>query len=193
MTPDQPEPLQQIEQALRTPYWHHADFWINAAIGAAGAIIGAVGLYYAIKAFRAARAAQRAAMDAKTAADQAGRFMTMQTVAIELMGISQRLNNLDQKIRFREARFLLDEVTGKIHRFTAPFLNNPELAPSITRIHETLISTKNALSGVIPSPGEEEVEGQTYNAIQGETATLNLYVNDLLGLLEVKSHQQLAI
>jgi hypothetical protein len=69
-------------------------------------------------------------------------------------------------------------------------MNMPDLGPVIEQVHESLTSAKTALSGVRPNPGADETPGETYNAI--EIATLNLYVNDLLGLLETKSHQQVA-
>lgn len=180
-----PDQFQQIQQALQIPFWHRPDFWINAVLGAGG-------LFFAVQAFREAKAAKKAAKDAETAATEAGQFMTMQTVAIELMAISQRLTNLDQAIKFREARTLVDEITGKLHRLTSPFQGKEDLGPIITNIHESLATVKTALSGVRPSPGQVEITGQTYNAIEGEAATLNLYVNDLLGQLETKSHSQLA-
>ena len=68
----------------------------------------------------------------------------------------------------------------------------PDLGPVIEQVHESLTSAKTAPSGARPNPGPDETPGETYNAIEGEIATLNLYVNDLLGLLETKSHQQVA-
>src|ERR1041385_6940974 len=75
---------------------------------------------------------------------------------------------------------------------SAPSMNMPDLGPVIEQVHESLTSAKTALSGVRPNPGADETLGETYSAIEGEIATLNLYVNDLLGLLETKSHQQVA-
>ena len=181
-----PDQFQQILQALRTPFWHHWEFWINFLIGLGG-------LIFAIEAFVQAKAAREAARDAETAAKEAGQFMTMQTVAIELMAISQTLSKLKEEIVFGEARTLLDEVTAKLHRLTSPFQSHADLAPFVTKIHESLANAKDALIGVRPAPGASQIAGETYNAIEAEISNLNLLVNDLLGLLETKSHQQLAV
>jgi hypothetical protein len=178
--------LQQLLQTLRTPFWHHWEFWINALIGLGG-------LIFAIEAFWQAKAAREAARDAETAAREAGQFMTMQTVAIELMAISQTLSQLKEGIVFGQARTLLDEVTAKLHRLTSPFQGRDDLAPLVTKIHESLANAKAALISVRPSAGAPQIPGETYNAIEAEISNLNLLVNDLLGLLETKSHQQLAV
>jgi hypothetical protein len=170
--------LGQIQHGLDLPFWNHPDFWINAVLGAGG-------LVFAVLAFYAAKGA-------KTAAKEAGQTITMQTVAIELMAISQRLNNLDPSMQFREARTLLDEVSGKLHRLTAPYQSQDDLAPTIADIHESLTTTKTSLNAVRPSPGTTQPPGATYYAIEADLATLNGVVNDLLGQLETKSHQHLA-
>lgn len=180
-----PELLQQIQQTINTPFWHHADFWING-------ILAAAGLIFAISAYLEARAAKGAAKSAQAAADEAGRFMTMQTVAVELMGISQRLVGVDMGITFREARALLDDINGKLHRLTSPFQNDDALAPHIANIHGALGTIKTALSNAKPNVGVTLATGQIYYAIEGEAGTLNTYVNDLLGQLETKSHRKLA-
>lgn len=170
--------LDQIEQMLRTPFWHHTEFWISA-------FVGATGLIFSILAFWAAKAA-------KTAAREAGQTITMQAVAIELMAISQRLNNVDPSMEFREARTLLDEVSGKLHRLTAPYKAQEDLAPTIAGVLESLTTAKTSLNAVRPSPGSTQPPGSTYYAIEADLAALNGFVNDLLGQLEAKSHQHIA-
>ena len=182
---DVPDYFQRLQDALNKPFWHHIDFWINA-------ILGAAGLWFAIWAYIEARGAKKAAKDAETAATEAGQFMTMQTVAIELMAISQRLNGLDVGNTYKEVRSFLDEITGKLHRLTSPFQDNDALNPHITNINTALGSFRTELSNVRPAPGATPASGQIYYAIEGEAAILNTYVNDLLGQLETKSHQKLA-
>jgi hypothetical protein len=170
--------LDQIQQALNAPFWHRGDFWINA-------IVGFIGLIFSILAFWAARAA-------KAAAKEAGQTITMQTVAIELMAISQRLNGVDPNMDFREARTLLDEISGKLHRLTAPYKAQQDLAPTITNIVENLVTAKTSLNAVRPTVGTTQPPGSVYYAIEADLAGLNGLVNDLLGQLETKSHQHLA-
>src|ERR1700730_6528303 len=68
----------QIRRTLQMSFWHHGDFWISTGIGIAG-------LGFTIWAVLEAKGAKRAAIEA-------GRTVKMQTVAIELMEISQKLD-----------------------------------------------------------------------------------------------------
>src|SRR5260221_446462 len=83
----------------------------------------------------------------------------------------------------REALTLLNEITPQIHRLTSPFINHADLNPTIVKIRDGLANVKTNLRGVQPDAGAAEIPGETYNAIEGEIATLNLLLNDLLGQL----------
>src|SRR6266566_5145519 len=107
--------LEQIQKIFQVPFWHHGDFWISTGIGI-------VGLGFTMWAVLAATAAKRAAV-------AAGRTVKMQTVAIELMEICQKLDSLDPAILFPDARDFLNGVNTKLRRLIAPFENYDDLSP----------------------------------------------------------------
>jgi hypothetical protein len=160
--------------AASSNFWQHPDFIISTAIGLAG-------LGFTIWAVVAANAAKKAAV-------AAGRTVKMQTVAIELMEISQRLDTLNFAIEFPEARDFLNAVNRKLRRLIAPFQDYSEFQSSVANIRESLTNAKTSLNGVRQQPGAPAASpGVVYNAIEADLATISGYVADLLGQMETKS------
>lgn len=177
------EEIKALHDAVLIPYWSRPDFWFGVFFGIAGLVVGGAGVYFSIKAFREAR-------EAKAAATEAGRTVKIQTVAIELTEISQRLDKLRRDIQFADARDLLTELSRKLRRLISPFQSDPEFTEIINTLRESLSSAKESLNGVRPAnPTDPEVPHAVYFAIEGDFATINGYVADLLGLLEKRTIQ----
>ena len=171
------DPLQSVD-AIKSPMWsflNKPDFWI-------GIIIGAVGIIFSGLAFIEARRA-------KVAATKAERTVKIQTIAIELTEVCQKLDKLRRDIHFDEARDLLTEISRKIRRFISPFQNEHGLENTITTLVEALDNAKKSLNAVRPDAAIEEAEATNavYNAIEGDFATINNSVAALIGLLEKKT------
>jgi|GEM_PF-3375652 len=164
----------QLQQILQVPFWHHVDFWISTGIGI-------IGLGFTIWAVFAATGAKRAAVEA-------GRTVKIQTVAIELMEISQKLDSLDLEIMFPDARDFLNGVSSKLRRLIAPFQNYQDLGPAVANIRESLSNAKTSLNAARPQPGAPPAPvGSVYNAIEADLATISGFVADLLGLMETRA------
>jgi len=163
--------LQQISEAVRTPFWKDGGFWISA-------IIGLGGLTFSVLAWIEAKAA-------KAAAFAAGRTVKMQTVTIELSEIGQRLDRVQPGIRFNEARDLLADTSRRVHRATSPFSREELLNLSITAALDAVSQAQVALKSVRPEPGsEEQAPDAVYFGIEAACSQISASVADLIGLFE---------
>lgn len=164
--------LQQILPEVFEKFWQKGDFWINLVIGIAG-------LVFSILAFSEARKAKRAATEA-------GRTVKIQTVTIDLTEIAQKLDRLNPKISYTDARDLLTEISRKLRRIVSPFGDDPKLATAIGQLKETLDAAKAALDSVRPADidSESSAPNAVYNAVEGFFADISNLVADLLGLFE---------
>jgi len=133
--------------------------------------------------------AYREAHKAKKAATEAGQTVKIQTVAIELMEMLQKLDDLYPEILFSEARDLLNEIDRRLRRATSPFQKDDDLAETITTLRTALETARNSLNSVRPEDPSKEKNAPSavYYAIQNDFAQINNTVADLLGLCEKKT------
>ena len=170
MTSDQIlQQLQQLQDAISRPTWHHIDFWI-----------GLGGLVFAVLAFIEANQAKRAAR-------AAGRIVKIQTVVSDLTEISTRLDRLDPEIEFTQARDFINEVSRRVRRLVSPFAADPDLAASITILRDSLTRMVDSLDDVLQEPGAPLAPRATYYGVQSALVNVNGLIADLLGLLESNS------
>ena len=172
----------QIVQMLQAPMWRRWEFWVSAL----GSLVGVAGLVYSILAFREARMAKREAIGAKKAATAAGRTVRIQSIAIELTEISQRLDRIQSDIKFSDARDLLTEVSRRLHRATAPFFEDKRLSNAVAATRDSLEVAHASLTKVRPTDPskEEEAPHAVYYAIEDTFATISMSVANLVGLLD---------
>ena len=164
------EIVKDIATRVSIPFYHSLSFWIEIAVGLAG-------LFFSLMAFREARRAREAAREA-------GRTVKVQTVAIELGEISQRLDRIETSISFAEARDMISEVTRRVRRIVSPFAEDKDLKQPIANLKDALEAAKAALSGVRPTEGRDDIPQAVYFAIEGYFANVNNIIADLLCLLE---------
>jgi hypothetical protein len=164
--------LDGIAQRLPPPFYRDGGFWISLLIGGAG-------LVFAILAWIEAK-------KAKKAATAAGRTVKLQTVAIELSEISQRLDRVQPGIRFNEARDLLSDTSRRVHRATAPFAKEANLSESIVAAVQAVQAAQNSLKSVRPAEPSKETEAPdaVYYGIEADCSAVSSCVADLIGLLE---------
>jgi hypothetical protein len=185
MQTDVQSALNQLMQLAERPLWYRPDFWV----GVVSVLVSAGGLIYSIRAFREAEKAKQEAQEARKAATAAGRTVRLQTVAIELSEIIQKLERLQQDIRFSEAQELLNEVSRRVRRFVSPFADDVKLSEPIAVCLSALDSAQKSLNAVRPTDPTKaiDVPGVVYWAIQGDFAQINNLVAALLGLFEKES------
>jgi len=172
--------ITRITELLQEPLWRRWDFWI-AIVGLG---VGIAALVYAIRAFEEAKLAKEAAEQAKVAATEAGKTVRVQTVAIELGEISQKLVRLVPDTRFSEARELLNDISWRLRRAVSPFAEDEALKANIISVRQALDTAQNSLKGVRPNASETEVVGVVYNGLESDFALIGNLVADLLGLFE---------
>ncbi|HEY2783020.1 MAG TPA: hypothetical protein VGI90_19735 [Steroidobacteraceae bacterium] len=177
--PGEPSPidvnhLNQILQSVTEPFWHRPDFWIGTALGIAG-------LVFSVKAFLEAK-------KAAVAAREAGRTVKIQTTTVDLTEFAQRLSKIQPKIRFVDARDLLDEVNRRLRRAIAPFAGDPQLKDAIGVLKKTLQAASEALAAVRPTDAAKESEApdSVYNGVEGHFRAISDALADLVGLFEKK-------
>jgi hypothetical protein len=175
MQADVQSQVSQITQLLQEHFWRRWEFWIPFAELA----VAAVGLLFAILAFREARLA-------KQAATAAGRTVRIQSVAIELTEISQRLERIQPDIKFSDARDLLAEISRRLLRATAPFVEDRALSTAVAATRDSLQVAHTSLTKVRPTDPtkEEEAPRAVYYAIEDNFATISNCVAHLIGLFE---------
>jgi hypothetical protein len=185
--PDVQSQVNHLVDLIQAPFYHRPDFWIFLFLTVAGLTVGAFGLWYSIQAFKEAQQAKVEATQAKAAAREAGKSVRVQTAAIEIGEISQKLVRLHPTIRFSEASELLNEVSRKLLRSVAPYLEDPILKTKIASVRPTIEAAQASMQRVLPTPGEEEVSGSVYTGVQADFAALNNLVAELVGLFEARS------
>lgn len=159
--------LQQLQAAVdnilklsQVPFWEHPDFWISFLVGS---ILGIVSIIYARKAFVEAG-------EAKKAANEAGKTVKYQTVAIELTELLPKLSTPTDEIKYNEARNLLSETGQRLHRLLSPFedADDKRIAAKIVELMKLLNDTGVSLNSVRPQDVKSEADAPNavYNAIK---------------------------
>ena len=185
--PDVQSQVNHLVELVQAPFYHRPDFWIFLILTIAGVGVSAFGLWYSIQAFKEAQQAKVEAKQAKAAAKEAGKTVRVQTVAIELGEISQKLERLEPQILFSDARELLNEVSRKLLRAVSPYSENQTLKAKILAVRTAIEAAQTSMKGVRPTPGTPEVSGSVYTGIEADFAALNNLVAELLGLFETRS------
>lgn len=164
--------LDQVLQRLPPPFWRDGGFWTSFAIGGGG-------LVFSILAWVEAKRA-------KQAATAAGRTVKLQTIAIELTEIVQKLDKVQPGIRFNEARDLISDTSRRVHRATSPFGSEPKLADAIESAKEAVQVAQDALKLVRPTGAgkESEAPDAVYYGIEAACSVISDAVSDLIGLFE---------
>jgi hypothetical protein len=175
MTPDAAITVNQLIEHLPPPFWRDFGFWIAQAIGIAG-------LYFSVLAWKEAKQAKKAAM-------AAGRTVKVQTIAIELTEIVQKLDKVQPGIRFSEARDLISETSRRIYRATSPFLKAVEFESAIVAARDAIEAAQSSIGRVRPTGVGKEAEAPdaVYYGIEADCAVISNAVSDLLGLFEKHS------
>jgi hypothetical protein len=168
----QPEEIQRILSHLDTPFYKSTEFWINLLIGCGG-------VFFSILAFIEAK-------KAKLAANEAGRTVKIQTVTIELGEIAQRLDKLDSKLTFSEARDSLNEISRRLRRLIAPFQEGSDLKEPCAKLRETLDAARVSLDSLLPQDGliENLPPNSVYFATQSHLTIISGLVAEIMGLFE---------
>jgi len=170
-----------ILKLSQEPFWKHPDFWISLLVGS---ILGIVSIYYAKKAFVEAG-------EAKKAANEAGKTVKYQTVAIELTELLPKLSTPTDEIKYNEARNLLSETGQRLHRLLSPFeqADDKRIAAKIGELMKLLDDTGISLNSVRPQDVKSEADAPNavYNAIEASFAKINNLVSDLVGLFEQRT------
>jgi hypothetical protein len=164
--------VEQILQRIPPPFWGDPGFWISLVVGVSG-------LLFSILAWVEAKRAKSAAM-------AAGRTVKLQTIAIELTEIVQKLDKVQPGIRFNEARDLIAETSRRVHRATSPFSKEPQLSESIDSAKQAVQAAQLSLGKVRPTePGvEADAPDAVYYGIEADCTVITNAVSDLLGLFE---------
>tara|TARA_R110000850_G_scaffold183652_4_gene309245 strand:+ start:93 stop:611 length:519 start_codon:yes stop_codon:yes gene_type:complete len=160
-------------QKVNVPFWKTFDFWLFLTIGLSSFIAS-------IKAFIEAKAA-------KTAANEAGQTVKIQTITIELSEIIQKLDKLETNIEFSDARDFLSEINRRIKRLTSPFKKEDNYEEVIALIYETLDITKDSLTAVRPLDNETIVDNAVYFAVEKHFSDLGGLLAELMGYFEKRT------
>lgn len=176
--------MQTTNPQSLAPFWEHPDFWIESAIGLTAVVLSFL-------AYRQAEAAKEEAVKATEAATEAGRTVKLQTMAIELTEVAQKLDRVQPGIKFNFAKDLFNETSRRLRRVVAPFADNPDLHDAIEAVKDALEATQSSLKQVRPTdPGKEgEAPDAVYYGIEDNFATINNCVADLLGMVEKQSYK----
>jgi len=171
--------LDAVHQLLEVPFWKHPDFWISSIIGVAGVCVSFL-------AYRQAEKATQEAEKAKQAATEAGKTVKLQTMAVELSEVNQKLDRVQPGIKFNVAKDLYNETSRRLRRVIAPFAEHPDLHEAIEAVRTALQATQTSLKQVRPTDPAKESEAPdaVYYGIEDNFATINNCVADLLGLVE---------
>ena len=171
----QPTELQRLATQLEAPFYSSLEFWINFIVGLAGVL-------FSVLAYAEAR-------KAKLAADEAGRTVKIQTVTIELSEIAQRLDKLDSKLTFSEARDSLNEISRRLRRLIAPFQDGQDLKAPCQRLRDSLDAARESLDTLLPQDGliENLPPNSVYFATQSHLAVISSLVAEIMGLFEKRT------
>src|SRR4051812_44813796 len=99
---------------------YHLDVWLGLLLGIVGAVLGAYGLFYAVKAFKEAEAAKKAANRAAQAAKS-------QVTVGELIELTRDLQLLNDALSIGAALSKLQETNTKLRRHLAPIRESANL------------------------------------------------------------------
>lgn len=165
----------KVLSQLERPFYQEVEFWI-------GLVIGVIGIVFSVLAFIEAR-------QAKEAAAEAGRTVKIQTITIELSEIAQRLDKLDAKLGFSEARDSLNEISRRLRRLIAPFEHGDDLKAPCTSLRESLNAARASLDNLVPQDGliENLPPNSVYFATQGHLAVISGLVAEIMGLFEKRT------
>lgn len=171
----QPTDLQRIVSQIERPFYQEAEFWISLAVGIVGVLFSLLAYFEARK--------------AKEAAAEAGRTVKIQTITIELSEIAQRLDKLDSKLGFSEARDSLNEISRRLRRLIAPFELGDDLKGPCQSLRESLKAARTALDNLVPQDGliENLLPNSVYFATQGHLAEISGLVAEIMGLFEKRT------
>jgi len=174
--------LQKISNTTQAPFWGKGDFWISTILGVLGIILGALGVYYSIKAFMEAK-------QAKIAAKAAGRLVKYQTTTYELIDLLKPLASPSMQITFSTARDILADTTHKLFRIISTFEHEADVAEKIESLRSALDKAQKSLDGVRPTGAGREGDAPyaVYNAIEGDFARISNIIGELQGLFEKKT------
>jgi hypothetical protein len=165
--------ISKLAEKLLIPYYQNPEFWIGCGLSLIGIIFSMMAFYQAKK--------------ARQAAIEAGKTVKIQTVTIELTEIAQRLDKLDFNLTFTEARDLLNEISRKLIRLTAPFQSSEDLSKACENLK---IAMEEALNGVAPkdnSPENKPPPNSIYFATQEHFFIINAFVAEIIGLFEKRN------
>lgn len=167
--------LNAMMEAIQRPFWRQPGFWLST-------VIGVVGVYFSIRAWLEAS-------EAKKAATAAGRAVKLQSVAVELTEIMQKLDRLRPETRFSEARDLLAETSRRLRRATSPFAKETALSEPIEASRQALNGAQESLKRVRPADPakEDETPFAVYYALEDDFTNINNCVADLLGSFDKQS------
>ena len=164
--------IDEILRRIPPPFFRDYGFWASLAVTIAGLIFSVLAWIEAKK--------------AKAAATAAGRTVKLQTVAIELSEIGQRLDRVQPGIRFNEARDLITEMSRRVHRATAAFSKEPKLAEAIVVLMQAVDAVQKSLKSVRPTEIGKEAEAPdaVYYGIEADCSTVSNSIADVIGLFE---------
>ena len=168
--------ISKLAEKLLIPYYQNPEFWI-------GCVLSLIGIIFSMMAFYQAKKARQAAIEA-------GKTVKIQTVTIELTEIAQRLDKLDFNLTFIEARDLLNEISRKLMRLTAPFQSSEDLSKACEALKIAMGEARNALNGVAPkdnSPENKPPPNSVYFATQEHFSIINSLVAEIIGLFEKRN------
>lgn len=166
--------LIEILNLIKIPFYYKFDFYI-------GFFIGMLSLWLSLKAFREAR-------EAKIAAAAIGKMVKLQSMTIELQEISQKLDRIDEKIKFTEARDLLSETNRKLRRLMAP-LSDTSYEKKCDELKQALEMARQDLGKLIPVASAEKTDeiANVYFAMENHFSFISGLIADLIGLSENKT------
>jgi hypothetical protein len=167
-----PVSLSDLLRAVQQPLWQRLDFWISTVLGIVGVVLSGL-------AFVEAR-------NARKAATEAGRTVKIQTTAIELMEVVQKLERIRQGTPFNEARDMLNEVSRRVRRATAPFSEDVAFKVPIGNVRAALEAAKKALADVRPVDSDAELQAPqaVYLGVEAQFSAIGDYLAELLGYFE---------
>src|SRR5699024_10169155 len=105
------------------------------------------------------------------AAEEAGKTVKVQTVAVELSEISIKLDRLSDNMTYFEVRDLLNEISRKIRRLISniSYITDKDFDSTSKKLITTLDKAKKALADVKPSTkniDKKEEQESVYFAIE---------------------------
>lgn len=162
----------KIQEKLNESFWSSPEFLISSVLGVAG-------LIFSFFAYVEAKKAKQAAIDA-------GEFIQIQSITIELNEMLHLLQSISLNIQYKEARDVLTTVKNKLRRYLASYKNDDVYRGACKNILDSLQYAQKALDDVKPSGAELENSGYgvVYYGIEGSFSIVCGNVSELMGLFE---------